>query len=80
MTSSQEPQGDTTPGLIEPEGANAASSDPDPDDADGAEVVSSSGARQGIAEPEDAAPDGDLLGPPDQQGAQPGQELSAGEG
>ncbi|MBA2416541.1 MAG: hypothetical protein H0V64_11770 [Geodermatophilaceae bacterium] len=82
MSPSPEPNSD----LIEPEGVNAASSDQEPDSDGAAHVSSSTESPRGAKRPEDAATDGDLLGPP-VQGADgpggtdgPGQELAAGEG
>jgi hypothetical protein len=80
MSPDEEPRRDNTLGLVEPEGVNAASSDPE-QDAPGEHVVSSSGAPQDSAPPQDAAPVGDSGStPPDERGKGPGQELSVGEG
>lgn len=66
--------------LVEPEGVNAASSDPEGVAGQG-QPAASSEAPQGAGQAEETvAPEGDLLGPPDQRDGSPGQELAAGEG
>lgn len=72
------PDRDGAPGLVEPEGVNAASTDPEREDPDDEDVL---GAQAMPPDTEDGAPAGDsILAPPEQHPAGPGQELSAGEG
>lgn len=67
--------------LVEPEGVNAASSDPEGNLSGEGQPAASHEAPQGAGHAEEtAAPAGDLLGPPHQRDDSPGQELAAGEG
>ena len=71
------PDTDQAEGLVEPEGVNAQGDvHDDGGSASGEERSGGAPGRAGQA----ADPSTELLGPPAQDGAEPGQELSAGEG
>jgi len=70
-------------GLVEPEGVNAASEEvvEEPQQpALGHDQGRSGGRPEAADEAQDTPAEGELLGPPSQDGDEPGQELSSGEG
>jgi hypothetical protein len=72
------PPAETSSNLVEPEGVNAATANP-PEPAPAGDVRSG-GRPANSDQMDDVASRDEVVGPPDQQAAGPGQELSAGEG
>lgn len=65
-------------GLVEPEGVNAASAQPERESGD--RDLRSGGRPEAADQADGVASRAEIVGPPDQGDTGPGQELAAGEG